>query len=88
MRVGIDFWHFQKMVLSFIKPLQSFKVCKLNRINFKVVYYKLFLKNPLLASSLVYKFGPFYVIPRPDRFFSVIYKRLQNPQSHSRKAAN
>ena len=55
------------------------------------IYYKLLLKNQPLASSsslVVYKFGPFYVIPRPDRFFSVIYKRLQNPQSHSRKAAN
>ena len=54
MRVGIDFWHFQKMVLSFIKPLQSFKVCKLNRINFKVVTYIIncYLKtDPLPAAA-------------------------------------
>ena len=56
MRVGIDFWHFQKMVLSFIKPLQSFKVCKLNRINFKVVTYIIncYLKtDPLPAAALL-----------------------------------
>ena len=54
MRVGIDFWHFQKMVLSFIKPLQSFKVCKLNGINFKVVSYIIncYLKtDPLPAAA-------------------------------------
>ena len=49
-------------------------------------FAKVAIEIPLCSYCV--NWGPFYVIPRPDRFFWVIYKRLQNPESHSRKPAN
>ena len=50
-------------------------------------FVKVAIELPICSSYCV-NWGPFHVIPRPDRFFWVIYKRLQNPESHSRKPAN